>query len=116
MAGQFRYTVWDPVMIISQIVTLQSVFYVCLGECSGVYIFMKNHLFLFFENWGKLIIFRVISFFPKHKESFIPPPPVEFLKINTPLNNAILIQLLVKSVVTSRLRDRNRTSLLPINF
>ena len=31
MAGQFRYTVWDPVMIISQIVTLQSVFYVCLG-------------------------------------------------------------------------------------
>jgi len=31
MAGQFRYTVWDPWMIISQILTLQSVFYVSLG-------------------------------------------------------------------------------------
>eukprot|EP00092_Neocalanus_flemingeri_P034653 GFUD01037695.1.p1 GENE.GFUD01037695.1~~GFUD01037695.1.p1 ORF type:complete len:157 (+),score=31.57 GFUD01037695.1:94-564(+) len=31
MAGQFRYTVWDPWMIISQIITLQAVFYVSLG-------------------------------------------------------------------------------------
>ena len=31
MAGQFRYTVWDPWMIISQIVTLQCIFYVSLG-------------------------------------------------------------------------------------
>jgi len=31
MAGQFRYTVWDPWMIISQILTLQCVFYVSLG-------------------------------------------------------------------------------------
>lgn len=31
MAGQFRYTVWDPWMIISQILTLQAVFYVSLG-------------------------------------------------------------------------------------
>ena len=29
--GQFRYTVWDPWMIISQIATLQSIFYVSLG-------------------------------------------------------------------------------------
>jgi len=31
MAGQFRYTIWDPWMIISQIVTLQCIFYVTLG-------------------------------------------------------------------------------------
>nr|AQS22589.1 sys1-like protein [Pseudodiaptomus poplesia] len=31
MAGQFRYTVWDPWMIICQITTLQCVFYVSLG-------------------------------------------------------------------------------------
>jgi hypothetical protein len=31
MAGQFRYTVWDPFMIISQILTLQCIFYVSLG-------------------------------------------------------------------------------------
>jgi len=29
--GNFRYTVWDPAMIISQIVTLQCFFYVSLG-------------------------------------------------------------------------------------
>ena len=31
MGNQFRYTVWDPWMIISQIMTLQAVFYVSLG-------------------------------------------------------------------------------------
>ena len=31
MGNQFRYTVWDPWMIISQILTLQAVFYVSLG-------------------------------------------------------------------------------------
>jgi len=31
MGGQFRYTVWDPWMIIAQILTLQAVYYVCLG-------------------------------------------------------------------------------------
>lgn len=42
MAGQFRYTVWDPVMIISQIVTLQSVFYVCLGNYLGGVYFLEQ--------------------------------------------------------------------------
>ncbi|MPC38063.1 protein SYS1 homolog [Portunus trituberculatus] len=31
MAGGFRYKVWDPPLIISQIVTMQAVFYVGLG-------------------------------------------------------------------------------------
>ncbi|ESO87911.1 hypothetical protein LOTGIDRAFT_150746 [Lottia gigantea] len=31
MTGQFRSNVWDPVLIISQIICVQSVFYVSLG-------------------------------------------------------------------------------------
>jgi len=31
MAGQFRSSVWDPMLIGSQIITMQCVFYVCLG-------------------------------------------------------------------------------------
>ena len=31
MAGHFRSNVWDPVLIISQIFSMQSIFYVTLG-------------------------------------------------------------------------------------
>lgn len=31
MTGQFRSSVWDPVLIVSQILTVQSLFYVSLG-------------------------------------------------------------------------------------
>lgn len=31
MAGGFRYKIWDPPLIISQIITMQAVFYVGLG-------------------------------------------------------------------------------------
>ena len=31
MAGHFRSSVWDPVLIVSQILTMQSLFYLCLG-------------------------------------------------------------------------------------
>lgn len=31
--GQFRSSVWDPVLIVSQIVTMQCVFYIGLGFC-----------------------------------------------------------------------------------
>ncbi|ELU07526.1 hypothetical protein CAPTEDRAFT_92364, partial [Capitella teleta] len=31
MAGQFRSSVWDPILIIAQIVTIQCVFYLSLG-------------------------------------------------------------------------------------
>ncbi|XP_037085906.1 protein SYS1 homolog [Pollicipes pollicipes] len=33
MGGHFRYTKWDPVLIISQIVCLQALYYVTLGVC-----------------------------------------------------------------------------------
>ncbi|XP_064466752.1 protein SYS1 homolog [Ornithodoros turicata] len=31
MAGHFRYSVWDPLLIVAQILTLQSIFYLGLG-------------------------------------------------------------------------------------
>jgi hypothetical protein len=31
MSGQFRVTVWDPALIVSQIVAVQSFFYVTFG-------------------------------------------------------------------------------------
>lgn len=31
LSGQFRSTQWDPLLIIAQIIALQSVYYVCLG-------------------------------------------------------------------------------------
>jgi protein SYS1 len=31
MAGTFRYTVWDPIMIVCQMATLQCAYYVSLG-------------------------------------------------------------------------------------
>ena len=39
--GSFRYTVWDPFMIIAQIVTLQCIYYVSLG----LWIFIFDFLF-----------------------------------------------------------------------
>ena len=42
MAGQFRYTVWDPWMIISQIITLQAVYYVSLGLWIIVFDFVTD--------------------------------------------------------------------------
>jgi len=35
MAGYFRYSVWDPVLIVSQIITMQCIYYVCLGLWIG---------------------------------------------------------------------------------
>ncbi|GAB6021648.1 hypothetical protein CHUAL_004232 [Chamberlinius hualienensis] len=31
MNGQFRFSVWDPILLISQMVTMQCCYYVCLG-------------------------------------------------------------------------------------
>lgn len=33
LAGQFRKTTWDPILIISQIIAVQTVMYFCLGFC-----------------------------------------------------------------------------------
>ncbi|XP_076350546.1 sys1 golgi trafficking protein isoform X2 [Tachypleus tridentatus] len=38
MAGHFRYSVWDPLLIITQMITMQCIFYSCLGFC----IFLVN--------------------------------------------------------------------------
>lgn len=40
MAGHFRSSVWDPVLIVSQILTMQSLFYLCLG----VWIFLVDFI------------------------------------------------------------------------
>lgn len=40
MGGHFRYSVWDPPLIIAQIITIQSIFYASLG----LWIFLTNVL------------------------------------------------------------------------
>ena len=51
MGGTFRYTVWDPWMILSQMATMQSLFYVSLGmwvfamDFLGGYPRSLDHLF-----------------------------------------------------------------------
>jgi len=42
MGNQFRYTVWDPWMIISQILTLQAIYYVSLGLWITVFSFLTD--------------------------------------------------------------------------
>lgn len=41
MSGGFRYSVWDPILTISQILTLQSFYYTSLG----VLIFVADSLY-----------------------------------------------------------------------
>jgi len=40
--GQFRYTVWDPWTIVSQILTLQAIFYLFLGIWIAVFCLMSD--------------------------------------------------------------------------
>jgi hypothetical protein len=53
MAGQFRSSQWDPVLIIAQIIALQSVFYISLGGCVSLVDFLVgshrslDHLFVY---------------------------------------------------------------------
>ena len=43
MTGRFRSYVWDPVLIISQIVSLQCVFYTTLGIVTALCLFLGGH-------------------------------------------------------------------------
>lgn len=43
MAGQFRSSQWDPVLIIAQIITMQCLFYVGLGTCVAVIDFILGY-------------------------------------------------------------------------
>ncbi|CAG2103417.1 unnamed protein product [Medioppia subpectinata] len=67
MSGHFRYTQWDPQLIISQIITIQSLFYTSLGvliyisDCITGHSPQLNHLFNYQElnfksSHGRLII------------------------------------------------------------
>jgi len=57
MAGQFRSSQWDPVLIIAQIVAMQCLFYVGLGSCVALIDFILGynrslrHLFLYQVNY-----------------------------------------------------------------
>ncbi len=67
MPGSFRYTVWDPWMILGQMATLQCAYYVSLGlwvfalDALGGYPRTLEHLFKYHsllvgQPHGKLII------------------------------------------------------------
>ena len=43
MAGQFRSSQWDPVLIIAQIITMQCLFYVGLGTCVAIIDFILGY-------------------------------------------------------------------------
>ena len=51
MTGQFRYTTWDPILIVSQILTVQTMFYTSLGiliyvaDCLTDYSPSLTHMF-----------------------------------------------------------------------
>lgn len=44
MSGNFRYTRWDPVLISSQIVAIQTTFYVTLGLATFILSHLTGHL------------------------------------------------------------------------
>ena len=66
--GSFRYTVWDPFMIVAQMATLQSLYYVSLGLWIFVFdiiqgsprsldqIFMYQVSFISYCNLGNIVL------------------------------------------------------------
>ncbi|KAB7507714.1 Protein SYS1-like protein [Armadillidium nasatum] len=73
MSGSFRYKIWDPPLIISQILTMQAIYYIGLGLWIAILdIFTGHHRSLdsifkyqeiqFKENQGRAImLFRVME-------------------------------------------------------
>jgi len=43
MAGQFRSSQWDPILIVAQIIAMQCLFYVGLGSCVAVIDFILGY-------------------------------------------------------------------------
>ena len=43
MAGQFRSSQWDPVLIVAQIIAMQCLFYVGLGTCVALTDFILGY-------------------------------------------------------------------------
>lgn len=58
MAGHFRSSVWDPVLIISQIITMQSIFYVSLG----CWIFITDLIGGTYRSVDQLFSYQILQF------------------------------------------------------
>lgn len=54
MGGHFRYSVWDPFLIISQIVTIQSIYYMSLG----MWIFITDVMFGYSQSLDQLFLYK----------------------------------------------------------
>ena len=57
MAGQFRSSQWDPVLIIAQIITMQCLFYVGLGTCVALIDFILGYG----RSLSQLFLYQVTS-------------------------------------------------------
>ena len=55
MAGQFRSSQWDPVLIIAQIIAVQCLFYVGLGTCVALIDFILGYS----QSLGQLFLYQV---------------------------------------------------------
>lgn len=59
MSGQFRYSIWDPALIIFQIITVQAMFYSSLGiliyvvDCLTGYSPSLSHIFSYYVLFNK---------------------------------------------------------------
>ncbi|XP_015908231.1 protein SYS1 homolog [Parasteatoda tepidariorum] len=57
MRGHFRYSVWDPLLILCQIVTIQALFYVSLG----VWIFLMDVISGHSQSLEQIFLYKAIS-------------------------------------------------------
>ncbi|KFM65857.1 Protein SYS1-like protein, partial [Stegodyphus mimosarum] len=57
MRGHFRYSQWDPLLIISQIITIQAIFYVSLG----VWIFFTDVISGYSQSLDQIFLHKEIN-------------------------------------------------------
>ncbi|GBL89997.1 hypothetical protein AVEN_107877-1 [Araneus ventricosus] len=57
MRGHFRYSVWDPLLIISQILAIQAIFYVSLG----VWIFLTDTISGYSQSLDQIFLHKAIN-------------------------------------------------------
>lgn len=62
MKGKFRVTVWDPILLISQILTIQALFYTSLA----IFVFIVDFLFADTPSITHIFAYHVISFQSGH--------------------------------------------------
>jgi len=56
MAGQFRSSQWDPVLIIAQIIAMQCLFYVGFGSCVA----LIDFVFGYSRSLSQLFLYQVL--------------------------------------------------------